>query len=257
MTALAVFLHTVLVLTLGPLVTGLVRAASEPLPSLRARLSAFVEPILSLNTGLRAPGSPRPAPIAMLALAAVANLLIPFFSSDAVLGFLGDGFTALLLLVGLSSRAFPPRTSSVLAVAGALWALGTLTGTTDLAQALATPESGPVSWLVFLAMALAAAPAMTPEPSPPDNPDLNHALHRWAHSTWRLGWLGIGAMAFPWGIAIVGWASLATALAFFLVKLAVLGGMLAWANARWPKLPLAEAGLACALLALGLVKLGV
>ncbi len=195
-----------------------------------------------------------------MALAFVAGLLIPLFSPDAVLGFLGDGFVALLLLVGLSARYFTLRASSVLAVATALWAIGTLTGSTDLGQALANWQLGLAPLAVFLALAAGVAPFMTPET--PEEPGSsasgsNDALTSWARSTAQVGWLALGAMAFPWTIPLTGGAALAASLAFFVVKIGLLAGFLAFANARWPKLPLAESGFAMALLALALVKLGI
>lgn len=258
MIPLAVFLHAVLALLLGPLVRGLGLVAAERPPSLRAALAQAVAPMRALNSGLRAHGAPPMGPIALLALAAVANLLIPFFANDAVLGFLGDGFTALLLLVGLSIRVLPLRATSVMAVAGALWALGTLAGTTDLAEAMATWTSSLASWLIFAALALGVAPLLAPpaQDEAHEGGELSVALMDWATGTLQLGWLALGVMAFPWTIPLTGARSLMAALALFLGKLVLVGGGLAYVSARWPRLPLAEAGLACAGLALMLVTLG-
>lgn len=261
MIPLAVFLHAVLALLLGPLVRGLGLVASERPKNLRAALSLGFAPMRALNAGLRAPGAPPLGPIALVALAAVANLLIPFFSPDAVLGFLGDGFTALLLLAGLSIRVLPLRATSVMAVAGALWALGTLAGTTDLAEAMASGTGSLGSLLVFAALALGVAPLLGPSPRDAqadagESGTLSAALTDWATGTLQLGWLALGVMALPWTIPLTGGLSLMAALALFLGKLVLLGGGLAYLRARWPKLPLAEAGLACAGLALMLVTLG-
>ncbi len=288
MTPLAVFLHTAMIISLGPLLAGWSRVAASG-----GGLPALMAPSRRISAGLRASGQPPLGHLAALALAIVAGLLIPLFSSDAVLGFLGDGFTALLLLTGLSARYLPIRASGVLAVAASLWALGTLSGSTDLAQALAFWEAGPASWLIFLGLALGTAPMICEVGAPPARhsresgnpvapvftgvtgsesgsddgmsppasegesaPGLNEALAAWTRSTLQLGWLALGMMAFPVTIPLTSWPTFAAALALFGIKLIVLGGLAAFVSARWPKLPLAELGFACSLLALALVKLG-
>ena len=266
MIALSVFLHTVMVVTLGPLLAGLIRLGSS-----RGGLAALLGPLRTIEQGLRTPGRPPLNHLAVLAGAMVAGLLIPLFSSNAVLGFLGDGFVALWLLSGLSTAYLPVRASSVLAVATGLWALGTLSGSTDLAQALAGWQApGPVSILLFLGIALGIAPLLSsPDAHSPavgnpedsradgsDEADLVVSLQAWTRSTLQLGWLALGAMAFPWNVSVTSGATFALALSLFLGKFVALGMGLAAVNARWPKLPTAEIGLACAILALGLLKLG-
>lgn len=252
MTPLAVFLHTAMIIALGPLLAGWIRVVASG-----GGLPALMTPSRGISAGLRASGQPPIAHLAALALAIVAGLLIPLFSSDAVLGFLGDGFTALLLLTGLSARYLRIRVSGVLAVAAGLWALGTLTGSTDLAQALAFWEAGPASWLIFLGLALGVAPMLRTVEAPEESATtLDAAMSAWTRSTLQLGWLALGMMAFPVTIPLTGWPTFAAALALFGVKLVILGALAALASARWPKLPLAELGLACSLLALALVKLG-
>lgn len=249
MTPLAVFLHTVLVVGLGPLLLGLLQLASHG-----GGLTALLAPSRAIGTGLRAPGQPPLGRLAILALAIVAGLLIPLFSSDAVLGFLGDGFTALLLLTGLSIGRLPLRASTVLAVAAGLWTLGALTGSTDLAQAFAAWPTSPVTFLVFLGLALGVAPLVQAEAASPEG--LDGALASWTRGTLQLGWLALGLMAFPLILPLSSWATFAAAVLLFVAKFAVLGAAMAASSARWPKLPLAETGLACSLLALALVTLG-
>ena len=250
MTPLAVFLHTVLVVALGPVLSGLIRMAASG-----GGLKALVEPTRAVSAGLRASGQPPLGKLAVLSLAVVAGLLIPLFSSDAVLGFLGDGFTALLLLTGLSLGRLPLRLSTVLAVAASLWAMGTLTGSTDLAQALANWEAGPATLLITIGLALSVAPVMTPEDLP--RADLSDAVEAWTRGTLRLGWLAFSMMAFPVTIPLTGGLTFAAALAVFLAKFGIFGTLFAPFPIRWPKMPLAEVGLACSLLALGLAKLGI
>jgi hypothetical protein len=253
MTPFAVFLHTVLIISAGPVLAGVIRLCTTG-----GGWQAFMEPSRRISAGLRASGQPPLGHLAAVALAIATGLLLPLFSSDAVLGFLGDGFTALLLLTGLSTRYLPIRASSVIAVAAGLWALGTLTGSTDLAQALAFWQAGPASWLIFLGLALGVAPFFKASPPPAETDEaLPKALEAWTRSTLQLGWLALGAMAFPLTIPLTGWATFAAALALLGIKFVVLGGLAAFVTTRWPKLPLAELGLACSLLALALVKLGV
>lgn len=255
MTALAVFLHTAFLLTAGPLLAGLLRVAAERPHGLRATLRTWFEPARALNAGLRSPGAPPLASLATLSLAVVAGLLIPLFDSGAALGFLGDGFVALLLLGGLSIPHVSLRTPSVIALATGLWTLGTLTGTTDLAQGLTDWAFGPASGLLFLGFALSVTPTMHAFPEA-QSPTLENALNSWARSTLQLGWLAFAAMAFPWKVTITGWGSFGGAIAFFLVKFALLGWVLGRLDARWPKARFAEAGLGLTILALGLAKLG-
>lgn len=255
MIALAVFLHTAFLLTAGPLLAGLLRVAAEGPQGLRTTLSTWLGPTRALSAGLRAPGTPPLGALATLSLAIVAGLLIPLFDSGAALGFLGDGFVALLILGGLSTTYFSVRTPTVIALAVGLWTLGTLTGTTDLAQGLADWGSGPASGLLFLGLALSITPTMLAFPEAQAQ-TLEDALNSWARSSLQLGWLAFAAMAFPWKVAITGWGSFAGAIALFLVKVTLLGWGLGSLNARWPKAPFAEAGLVLTILALGLAKLG-
>ena len=250
MTPLAVFLHTMLVVALGPVLAGLIRLGSSG-----GGVRALVAPARAIGAGLRAPGQPPLGRLALLSLAIVAGLLIPLFASDAVLGFLGDGFTALLLLTGLSVAMLPVRVATVLAVAAALWTMGALTGTTDLAQALVAWPMGPAAFLVFVGLALAVAPLMQPDTSPVEG--LDEAVHAWTRSTLQLGWLALALMTFPVILSITGGISFAGALGLFVVKFAVFGPLLAALATRGARWPLAELGLACSLLALALVKLGI
>lgn len=252
MIVLAVFLHTALVISLGPLLAGVIRLAARG-----GGLQALLAPGRFISEGLRAPGQPPYSLLAMLALAVLAGLLIPLFSSDAVLGFLGDGFVALLLLAGLSARLLPLRAPSVLAVAAGLWTIGTLTGSTDLAQALADWKAGPATILVFLGLALAVAPLLSDAPASEASPTLSAALEAWIRSTLQLGWLALASMAFPWSIPLADALTFAAALALFALTFLGLGALLAAVSARWPKLPAAELGFACSLCALALVKLGI
>lgn len=254
MTVLTIFLHTLLVLTLGPLIAGLGRHAASG-----GGWRTIVAPYLELNAGLRAPGEPHRGHVATLAAASVAGLLIPLFSPDAVLGFVGDGFTAFLLLAGLTLRYFPLPLTSLLSVAASLWALGTLTNTTDLAQALTGWQAGLGSGLIFLGLVLGVAPVLAPptDCQPATEGDLSAGLSLWARSTLQLGWLGLGSMAFPWTAPLTTWASFAGSLGLFAAKLVALSWGLAAVRRRWPGFPLSGLGLACALLGLGLVKVGV
>ena len=249
MTPVAVFLHTMLVVALGPLLVGLFQLAIQG-----GGLSALLAPARAIGAGLRAPGQPPLAQLAVLALAVVAGLLIPLFSGDAVLGFLGDGFTALLLLTGLSVGRLPLRVGTVLSAAASLWAIGALTGSTDLAQAFSAWSVGPATILVFLGLILGVAPLMQPDGARIEG--LDDALAAWTRGTLQLGWLALGMMAFPVNFPLSGWVPFAAAVSLLVVKAGVFGALLAHLTARWPKLPLAEVGLACSLLALFLVKLG-
>ncbi|MNR75504.1 hypothetical protein D3C72_61350 [compost metagenome] len=249
MTPLAVFLHTMLVVSLGPLLVGLFQLATRG-----GGLTALLAPARAIGAGLRAPGQAPLGHLAVLALAVVAGLLIPLFSGDAVLGFLGDGFTALLLLTGLSIGRLPLRASTVLSAAASLWVIGALTGSTDLAQAFAAWPAGPATLLVYLGLILGVAPLMQPDASQVEG--LDDALAAWTRGTLQLGWLALGMMAFPVVIPLSSWVPFTAAVALFIVRAGVFGAMLATITARWPKLPLAEIGLACSLLALFLVKLG-
>jgi hypothetical protein len=266
MTALAVFLHTVMIVSLGPILAGLIRMATKG-----GGLRALMEPARTISAGLRAPGQPNIGQLALLALAVVAGLLIPLFSPDAVLGFLGDGFTALMLLTALSIRMLPLRASTVLAAAAALWALGTLSGTTDLAQALASWQAGPSTLLLTLGLTLGVAPLLTDAPRtetdgvidrqsqaiPMSQAGLSTALTAWTRHTLQLGWLALAMMSTPMTVPLTAWAGFAAALALFLLKLALFGSLLAAISARWPKLPLANWGCAFSVLGLGLMKLGI
>ncbi len=267
MTALAVFLHTAMIVSLGPVLAGLIRMTTQG-----GGLRALMEPARTISAGLRAPGQPNVGQLAMLALAVVAGLLIPLFSSDAVLGFLGDGFTALLLLTALSIRLLPVRASTVLAASSALWALGTLSGTTDLAQAFASWQASLSTLLLYLGLTLAVAPLLTDTPraeadgeAGPQHPGdtriheagLSTALTDWTRSTLQLGWLALAMMTYPMTVPLTGWAGFAATLALFLLKFSVFGSLLAAITSRWPKLPLAQWGFAFSLLGLGLMKLGI
>lgn len=250
MTPVAVFLHTMLVVALGPVLAGLIRLATSG-----GGFKALAAPAREIGAGLRAPGEPPLGRLAMLSLAVVAGLLIPLFASDAVLGFLGDGFTALLLLTGLSIALLPVRVATVLTAAASLWTMGALTGTTDLAQVQATWQLGPASFFVYVGLALAVAPLMQKDPSPVEG--LDDALRAWTRSTLQLGWLALAMMTFPLGLPITDWGRFALALGLFVAKFAVFGTVLPAIAARLSNWPLAELGLACSLVALVLVKLGI
>jgi hypothetical protein len=249
MTPFAVFLHTMLILTLGPLVAGLTHWGAVGAPQ-------DVRPSFArINAGLKAPGNASLLPLVTLAGATVAGLLLPLFSADSVLGFLGDGFVVLGLLVGLTVRGGPLPVSSVLTCATALWVLGTLTGSTDLGQALSHWEPGLGSGLLFVGLALGVAPLMAPIPASGDG--LDDALELWARSTLQLVWLALAAMVFPWQVPVTNWGTLGLAIAASLLKLATLAWGLAFITQRWPRVPFGWFGLAVSIGALSLVKLGV
>lgn len=250
MIPLAVFLHTVMVIALGPVLAGVIRLARHG-----GGWRTLITPTRSVSAGLRASGQPPIGKLAVLSLAIVAGLLVPLFSSEAVLGFLGDGFTALLLLTGLSIGRLPLRMPTVLSVAAALWTLGTLSGSTDLAQTMASWEADPVTLCLLFGLGLAVIPLMTPEaPSPAE---LASALDAWIRSTLQLGWLAFGMLAIPLFLPLTSGLTLLVSLLVFLAKFVIAGAVTATFAGRWPKLPFAEIGCAFSLLALGLAKLGI
>lgn len=250
MTAAVVFLHALSVLTLGPWIAGLVRAGSGS-----CGWRTLIAPYLELNAGLKAPGAPSWGWLVALTGTAVAGLLIPFFSPDAVLGFLGDGFTALGLLLGFSARLLPLRPSMIVAAVASLLAIGTLTGTTDLAQGFAGWSPGLGTGLVALGLALGVAPVVSA--SEPAGEGLGGAMVLWARSTLQLCWLAFGTMALPWTVAVVDAGTLALALARFVGVVSALAWGLHVVQVRWPKVPLGAIGAACTILALVLAKVAV
>lgn len=253
MTGLAVFLHVLSVLSLGPWIAGVLRHAAHG-----GGWRTLVAPTLELNRGLKQPGAPSPVSLAVLTGSAVAGLLIPFFTPEAVLGFLGDGFVALGLLVGLSAGRLPLRASSVIAVAASLWTLGSLTGTTDLAQAFALWQPSLGTGLIALGLALGVAPVLTaPVLAAPDAPGegLEGALAQWSRWTLQLCWLALATMALPGSLPLSDGGALLLLLGRFLFAVSALAWVLGAVQARWPRLPLAEAGAACSMLALVLAKL--
>lgn len=248
MIPLAVFLHVLLVLSLGPWVAGILRHATRG-----GGWRALLGPTLELNRDLKQPGTPSPISLVRLTGSAVAGLLIPFFTPEAVLGFLGDGFVALGLLVGLSAGRLPLRAGTLIAVAASLWTLGTLTGTTDLAQAFALWQPSLGTALIAVGLGLGVAPVlMAPDAT---GVGVEGSLARWSQWTLQLAWLALATMALPGSLPLGDGGSLILLFGRFLMAVSVLAWVLGTVQARWPRLPLAEAGALCSLLALVLAKL--